>query len=128
MRTAFPLAWPLGWPRTPLANRVPERGRGWTFNKAHARLLEEFERAGATRVTLSTNRPPRGWDGLPRGTRTGPHENDGIAVYLTLAGRELALGSDGHLGAVENMRAITLALPAAEALAGQLVGRPSTSG
>lgn len=120
MTTAYPLAWPDGWPRTPHHKREDSRGRfkraagPWTFAAARESLTDELGRLGARHMVLSTNWPLRR-DGLP--LASGPKPDDqGVAVYFELKGRPMVMACDAHQRSEENMRSIALALDAMRAL------------
>lgn len=120
MTTAYPLAWPDGWPRTPQGLRQDSKYRFgrtiggrrsfWTFAQARDALSEELERMKAGGLVLSTNFELR-LDGQPRGNGPVPPDQ-GIAVYFTLKGRPMVMACDMHARAEENMRSLTLALEA----------------
>lgn len=127
MTTAYPLAWPDGWPRTPDAKRQDSKHRFrrtgrwnasqspfWTFAEARDALSEELDRMGARNVVLSTNFERR-LDGLPRANGPLPADR-GVAVYFTLKSVPKVMACDMHVRAEENMRSITLALEAMRAL------------
>jgi hypothetical protein len=115
---AFPLAWPAGWPRTPAHKQVDSRtrwGRGegrkrrpWTFSEARDELYSELERFGARNLVLSTNfRLTQ--NGLPS-KNFGVPDDQGVAIYFSLSGRQMVMAQDGHTRAEENLRALALVL------------------
>ena len=121
--SAYPLAWPEGWPRTPSSRqqdskyRFKRTGRSqpfWTFAEARDELSNELDRMGARNVVLSSNYELR-LDGLPRGNGARPTDT-GVAVYFTLKGVQKVMACDMHIRAEENMRSIALALDAMRAL------------
>ncbi len=128
--TAYPLAWPQGWPRTPESKRV----RGYSFKQATTRfdstgavrtdrtlvttdvarrkLRDELRRLGATDVILSTNLPLR-QDGEPRSDASRFRMDDsGVAVYFTLKRRKLVMAQDAYDGVAANLRSLGLAIEA----------------
>lgn len=115
-QTAYPLAWPVGWPRT----KFPARSRfGTYYNKpsvAKARdlLTAELSRMGVTRVVLSTNIELRR-DGLPYSNQKDPKDS-GVAVYFTLNGKSVVLACDKWNTVGDNIWAIAKHI---EALRGQ---------
>lgn len=122
MTTAYPLAWPEGWPRTPAHQRVDGRyqfkkvgGDGWrkpyTFAQARDALFQELGRMHATAVVLSTNYVISNATGLPRGDRRAP-EDVGVAVYFNRKGKPLVMACDRYTRAEENMNSLRLALDA----------------
>jgi hypothetical protein len=121
--SAYPLAWPDGWPRTPAHRRQDSKyrfkrtGRSqpfWTFAEARDELGAELDRMSARNVVLSSNYELR-LDGLPRGNQSRP-DDTGVAVYFTLKGVQKVMACDMHIRAEENMRSIALALDAMRAL------------
>lgn len=114
--TAYPLAWPGGWPRTPAHRRQDSKyrfrrnGRFWTFNDARVALADELDRLGAGNVVLSSNYDLR-LDGNPRASGSIPADT-GIAVYFRLRDRSMVMACDMHVRAEENMRSIALAVEA----------------
>lgn len=108
--TAYPLAWPAGWPRTPAARRAPAKFRStsmksWASNgstyrqsddikltDARDRLQRELDLIGAQQPIMSTNLRLR-LDGLPRAGEPEPAD-PGAAVYFDLKGRPIVLACD----------------------------------
>lgn len=91
---AFPLAWPVGWKRTPVDQqafgrfgsaradfKAYRRVQDITIAEATNRLLQELVRMGVVRdeIVLSTNLQLR-LDGLPRSGQAAPRD-PGAAVY-----------------------------------------------
>jgi hypothetical protein len=115
MITAFPLAWPQGWPRTPDHRRVsnhPFGGRTYplTFDRARRQLLDELARLGAKNIVLSTNIPLR-QDGQPyAGAADRGMDDPGVAVYFRLKDRDLSMARDGFTNIAANMRSLFLAV------------------
>lgn len=118
MASAYPLAWPEGWPRTPPHQRQDSKHRFrrsgsasvWTFAAARDALGAELDRLGAQGVILSTNYELR-IDGQPRGDRGRPADQ-GVAIYFTLRGRPQVMACDMHVRAEENMRSLALSIEA----------------
>ncbi len=112
MTTAFPLAWPEGWPRTPDSQRkwsLPGgRARSQDWNTVVKRLRDELSRLGARNVVLSTNQPIR-QDGQPYAAKRAI-EDPGAAVFFTLRGRQLAMAQNGYQLLIDNIRSIALAI------------------
>jgi hypothetical protein len=129
--TAFPLAWPFGWKRTPPGQRrrakfgktmAPTVERSWrqhadiTIADATARLLDELGRMGVSRrdVILSTNLKLRG-DGLPLSAQRMP-DDPGAAVYWH-GGREHRCLAIDHYDKVEhNIAALAATIEAMRAI------------
>lgn len=121
MTLAYPLAWPDGWPRTPPHQQIDGRyqfkkvggdgyRRSYTFAQARDALVEELARMKARGVVLSTNFQLNSL-GQPRGDRRRPYD-EGIAVYFTRGGRQIAMACDRYQRAEENMNSVRLALDA----------------
>jgi hypothetical protein len=130
MTTAYPLAWPQGWPRTK-GDRVDSRYRfrsaprfassyasqPVTFEVARKKLCDELDRLGATNVIISTNLPLRA-DGMPLASAAGRRiEDPGVAVYFTLNKRAMVMACDRYDAPSANMRSVGLAIEALRQLA-----------
>lgn len=99
--TAFPLAWPAGWPRTP--HPGPSRF-DVTLDHARTELRWEIERLGGNYMLLSTNLPI-GRQGHPLSGRAQPADT-GVAVYFNLRGRQMVFACDRWNRVEDNVRAI----------------------
>ncbi|RAI30367.1 J domain-containing protein [Rhodoplanes serenus] len=122
MTTAHPLAWPDGWPVTPADKRV--RGRAFkqasdhsyggrtlvTFGRARDLLVDELRRLGAQSIVVSTNHPT-GRDGFPTESKRRVAD-EGVAIYFTYCGRQMAMACDRYDNAAANMRSLGLAIEA----------------
>ena len=118
----YPLAWPVGWKRTPATERqraafaktltVPgdalrlasKRTVPLTIADAARRLEGELERLGATEPVLSTNQPLR-LDGTPRSDLREPAD-PGAAVYFRLKGKPRCLACDRWTRVADNVAAV----------------------
>lgn len=121
MTDAYPLAWPEGWPRTPADQQVDGRyqfktvdfasgqRRPYTFARARDALLEELDRISGTSPVLSTNFQTS--RGVATEGRRRPGD-EGVAVYFTRGGRQLAMACDRFTRAEENMSSLRLAIAA----------------
>lgn len=116
MTTAFPLAWPVGWPRTPDHKRQDDRifasktYGAVTMARAGEQLRAELRMLRAASVVLSTNVALR-QDGLPYSDQrklTDP----GVAIYFQLKGKPMAMASDRYRTVGGNMRSLALAIDA----------------
>ncbi len=108
---AYPLTWPVGWPRTPAAERVRAGNKfgGVSFDRARRGLMEEIRRLGGTNVVLSTNQPVRR-DGAPYAAQR-IIEDPGVAVYFTRRDQKtLVMARDAYTGMADNMRSLALAV------------------
>lgn len=121
----YPLAWPIGWKRTPRHQRQraafsassvrtvdigngqtrQERGtRSLTVADALKRVSAELGRLGATHEILSTNVVLR-IDGLPRSGQPEP-DDPGAAVYFRLKAQPRCLACDRWNRVADNIAAI----------------------
>jgi hypothetical protein len=112
---AYPLAWPIGWQRTPEHRREYSAFKQ-TLATARDGLLRELELMGAPRssVVISTNIPLRR-DGLPYSGKTNPADS-GVAVYFTLNGVQKCIPCDKWRFVEENLQAIRLTVNALRGL------------
>lgn len=132
--TAFPLSWPVGWPRCPESRRTRAKfgnvrevqsahnpGNTWkqrgslTIAGARDRLLAELARLGAARIVLSTNIRTRN-DGLPYSNAAEP-DDPGAAVYFRLKGQPRVLACDKWDRVADNIAALAKHI---EAIRGQV--------
>ena len=119
--TAFPLAWPPQWPRTPSSKRKPARfgkrdHRRWRVPlnapEASDRILDELyamkknslQRVPSSSIVISTNIALR-LDGLPRARQKAP-DDVGAAIYFTLDGVPHCLPCDRWDDVAGNLAAI----------------------
>lgn len=122
----FPLAWPVGWKRTPalqrrraafskstairqeaIAGQAPatiRKIRPLTVADAIQRLTGELERLGAAQELLSSNVNLR-LDGLPRSGQSEP-DDPGAAIYFRLVGKPRCLACDRWDRVADNIAAI----------------------
>lgn len=125
MSSAFPLAWPDGWPRTPLERRRDGRmhfGKmrglsyksGLTLAEALQSLEAALQRLGADDAIVSCNLKPT-LTGRPSGSVARPSDQ-GVAVYFERGGRKLVFARDAFDRVEENARSIALALEAMHTL------------
>lgn len=113
---AFPLRWPEGWPRTPLAQRARSPYKV-TPERATGDLVRSLKLLGASSgsIVISTNIPVRR-DGLPYANVREP-EDAGVAVWwITRAHGERVLACDRWRKVHENIRAIGLAVDGLRAI------------
>lgn len=124
--TAFPLAWPAGWPRTAAAARKTppwfrqahmasgKSRRELTAAGAIERLQAEIDRLRASTAILSTNMELR-LDGQPRASAKAP-DDPGAAIYFTLNRRPIALACDRWNTVAGNIAALAAHLGAMRAM------------
>jgi hypothetical protein len=118
MTQAYPLQWPLGWPRTANARKQDARNRwgkksnntrrSWTFSEARDELFNELQRFGASNIVLSTNFQLT-QAGIPS-RNFGIPEDQGVAIYFTVKGKSMVMAQDGYTRAEENLRSLALVL------------------
>jgi len=98
---AYPLHWPIGWPRT----YSPECSR---FKKAFARAIDdlflELRRMEAKNIVLSTNVELK-QNGLPYAIRCQPNDK-GVAVYFVYKGSTMTFACDRWQKVEDNVHAI----------------------
>jgi hypothetical protein len=112
MIEAFPLCWPIGYPRTKYA--TGSRFRGSTFDQARKGVINEIKRLGGTSVIVSTNLPLRN-DGNPYASAPQP-EDRGVAVYFTYKNNQVVFACDKWNQIGDNMKAIEKAISAIRGL------------
>lgn len=103
--TAFPLAWPAGWPRTPGHTRGAS---AFTVKPSAALdgLHAELRRLGATNVVISSN-APTSRTGRPYAEALSErHADPGVAVYFQRKGKPTVIACDRWSHLWENIRAI----------------------
>lgn len=115
--SAYPLAWPMGRPRT-AANRrsggsFSTKGRNGpsdhgtklvTLAEARDRLARELDRLSARQPILSSN-VELNINGQPRSGRPEPTD-PGVAVYFQLSGKPIVLACDSYSKVAQNVAAI----------------------
>lgn len=125
--SAFPLAWPAGWPRTPAYDRKPalfgvrvSRADGaksletLTIGEGVDRVLEELTRLGVRQgwgdIVISTN-ATTGKDGLPRSSDRQPVD-PACAVYWVLDGERQCMAIDIYHRLGDNLAAVAATIAA----------------
>lgn len=124
---AYPLQWPISWPRTDFYSRRygkfgTKRSQGWgkdsvTVAGGTQRVLAELQRMGVQRedVVISTNVRLR-IDGLPRSGEKEP-DDPGAAVYWEECdGSRRVMAIDQYLHVADNLAAIAATLDAMRAI------------
>lgn len=99
--TAFPLAWPAGWPRVSRRSNAPFQ---MSLSGARDHLMNELRLMGARYVVLSSNLTLR-QDGLPYANQRQP-EDPGVAVYFQWRGKQMTFACDRWAKVEDNVRAI----------------------
>jgi hypothetical protein len=111
MITAYPLTWPLGYPRTPVPKDSIFRQ---TLGAARDGILHEIKLMHGVETILSTNIPLKK-DGLPWATYATPADK-GVAVYFTWNKKQVVLACDKWNRIEHNMHAIRLSIQAMRGL------------
>lgn len=130
MTTAYPLAWPEGWPETPSHARDDgarfKTGNPWeesggqrryvgksmiSFETARRLLYEELERLHAGNVVLSSNLPLR-LDGQARAGAALNGQDPGVAIYFSFKGKPMVMACDRFSNVAANVRSLGLAIEA----------------
>lgn len=107
MIEAFPLAWPLDWPRTKFRKTSPYKV---TLDVALTELLHELKLMGARAIIISSNVPVRR-DGTMYRDRDHRAADPGVAVYWDAKdGTPNQLACDHWLTVRENVRALGLVI------------------
>jgi hypothetical protein len=110
MTQAYPLHWPLGWPRTVWSKRKRYSRFQTTFVKARTDLLNELRMLGARSVVVSSWLPVRN-DGLPYADAARRKLDDpGVAVYFELRKKPTVMARDEYETVHDNLRSIGLAI------------------
>lgn len=107
MIEAYPLQWPVGYPRTKYPARSKFRE---TFAYGIRSINRELKLLGAKDVVISTNIPLRN-DGLPYSSFKLPEDN-GVAVYFTLFNNSCVFACDKWDKIEHNIKAILLTIEA----------------
>lgn len=111
MIEAYPLQWPVGYPRS--------KSKEWSrfkcsFTSARDGILHEIRLLEGTRPVISTNIPIRK-DGIPYSGFAQPKDT-GVAVYFLLNGRDMVLACDRWIKIEDNLRAVEKAIEAMRGL------------
>lgn len=111
MTTAYPLAWPEGWPRTPAHRRRSRYAIRTTFGAAREQLYDEMRRLGARSCVISCNLALN-LDGShnARGADAVLIADPGVAIYFELRHRPMVIASDRYETIAANLRSVGLAI------------------
>lgn len=135
---AYPLQWPVGWPRTKPGDRKQGRfsrqGRsqhGWKMSKpvtiaeAMRRIDDEIRamdgpqrtwtRIDPDKTVISTNLRVRKSDGAPASAQREP-DDPGVAVYFELDGKAQCIPCDAYDNVAQNLAAVAATLNALRTL------------
>lgn len=100
---AYPLHWPLGWPRSP---SIRESQFKTDFARARDNVLKQLELMGISswNVIISTNVEVR-QDGLPYAGRRDP-DDPGVAVYFRRGDARHVIACDKYRHVRDNLHAV----------------------
>lgn len=113
LKTAYPLCWPPGRPRTQY--RQPSKFKVTSFTRVRDELLGQLALMQAKQVILSTNLKTR-LDGLPLADQRRPND-PGVAVYFQHKGREVCFACDRWDKVEDNMQAVRHTIEALRGIA-----------
>lgn len=103
MIEAYPLQWPIAWPRTPESKREWGNLNKMSANKARKDLMTQLDLMGAKNIVISTNVAIRK-DGLPY---AGQRVNDpGVVLYFKRNNVDVCIPCDRWMAVDANLRAI----------------------
>ena len=115
---AFPLAWPVGKPRTPAAQRKAGKfrssGRELTVAVAAARVEDELQKLGARWPLISSN-VELTLSGRPRSGQREPDDR-GVCVYFQMGGKPYAMACDRYTTVADNLAAVAAHIDATRAI------------
>lgn len=112
---SYPLAWPLGYPRTRHPKRSPFTStRKRTAGSIRNELLAELRRMRCRDVIISTNIRVR-QDGVLYAKFAEP-DDSGVAVYFVLRGSQHVIACDAWRKVADNLRAISKSIDALRGL------------
>jgi hypothetical protein len=114
-KTAFPLCWPDGRPRTASFYRRHARFKT-SFASARSNLIREIKLLGGDGMICSSDIPRR-QDGLPYAYAKPKSGDPGIACYFKRKGKQLCFACDCYLTVDDNMQAIALTIQALRGIA-----------
>jgi DnaJ-domain-containing protein 1 len=131
MIPAYPLQWPAGWPRTPVAQQRPGKfgtkkpaiSGNWlrtvdiTIAEATKRVLDELGRMGIDRkdIVISTNLQLR-LDGLPLSKQRAVTDAGAAVYWQARKGERRVMAIDQYYKVEENLAAIAATLDAMRAI------------
>lgn len=103
--TAYPLAWPHGWPVTPRSKQGASRFKT-TFEKAQRKLHDELRMLGAGNVIVSSNVAVRRDGMLYADFARRKIDIPAVAVYFNLKGKPMVMARDAYWTPQENIMAL----------------------
>lgn len=111
MTTAYPLAWPEGWPRTPARERKSPGNLKAPVLASAKRLQTVVKLLGSSMLVVSSNVEPRN-DLMPRSDQAYSETlpDPGVAVYFSMRGRAMVIAQDRFRSVAANLQSLALAL------------------
>lgn len=103
--TAYPLAWPHGWPVTPSSKQGASRFKT-TFDKAQRKLHDELRMLGARNIIVSSNVAVRKDGMLYSDFARRKIDIPAVAVYFDLDKRPMVMARDAYWTPQENIMAL----------------------
>lgn len=114
MIEAYPLCWPVGYPRS--KQNYGSRFETHTLTQATKKVLAEIDRMPGNCPIISTNVPLRK-DGMPRADYLKRAISDyGVAVYFTYNKKQVVLACDRWSSVEDNLWSIALSIEAMRGL------------
>lgn len=108
LKQAYPLAWPVGQPRT----RYPKSSNfsNHTVTQTHKEITRQLKLMGARNIVVSTNIPLK-QDGTPRADyQRRTIEDKGIAIHFIYNGNQRCMACDKWDTIEDNLWAMALSL------------------
>lgn len=114
MIEAYPLCWPVGYPRSKQTS--DSRFERHTLSQATKKVITEIGRFGDKNPIISTNMPLRK-DGMPRADYLKRSISDyGVAVYFKYKEKQVVLACDRWTSIEDNLWSIALSIEAMRGL------------
>lgn len=102
------LDWPAEFPRTPMAERTPNRSFEVSLNDAISDLAKEMERLGVDDWRLSTNMDHQSQNpNFPYANQPDP-DDAGVVLRWSMEGEQYAVACDSYTRVRDNIREIGL--------------------
>lgn len=110
-KTAYPLCWPSGRPRTLIHQRRHNHQFRTLFVKARTALIREIKLLNGTDLIFSSDLPLRN-DGLPYANAVPKSGDTGVAVYFMRKQKQMCFACDCYLTVDDNLHAVCLTISA----------------
>ena len=108
--TAYPLAWPAGWPRTSAYQVKSSRYGDHSLAEARRAIADQVRLLGGKNLIISSNLELRN-DGLPRSGQRQPTDR-AVAAYFDYKGKPMCFACDTWSSVEDNFWAINLTIDA----------------